>query len=115
MLDRVAIINQYRESQSGTRIYVLRDRELSQVVSHHLRLDFNLVELLSRVDTNNTANHLGHNNHVSQVRSDNIRLLVWLGLLLALAKLLDQAHRLALQATVEPTAGTSVNYITELV
>ena len=27
--------------------YVLRDREFSQVVSDHLRLDFDLVELLS--------------------------------------------------------------------
>jgi hypothetical protein len=95
--------------------YILRDGEFSQVVSNHLGLDFDLVELLSRVDTNDGANHLGDNDHVSQVRLDKIGLLVGLSLLLGLAKLLDQTHRLALETTVEPTAGTGVDNITELV
>jgi hypothetical protein len=46
---------------------------------------------------------------------DEIWLLIGLGLLLALAELLDQAHRLALETTVEPTTGTSVDDITELI
>ena len=84
-------------------------------MSNHLRLDFDLVELLARVDTNDAANHLGDDDHVSQMRLDEVGLLVGLGLLLGLAQLLDQAHGLALEAAVEPTAGTSVDDIAELV
>lgn len=94
---------------------LLRDREFGQVVTNHLRLDFDLVELLSGVDTDNAANHLWNNDHVSQVSLDQIGLLVWLSLLLGLTELLDETHRLALQTAVEPTTGTSVNDIAELV
>jgi hypothetical protein len=84
-------------------------------VSDHLRLDFNLVELLSGVDTDDTANHFRDDNHVTKVSLDQIWLLVGLGLLLSLAELLDETHRLALQTAVEPTAGTGVDNIAELV
>jgi hypothetical protein len=94
---------------------LLRDREFSQVVSDHLRLDFNLVELLSGVDTDDTANHFRNDNHVTKVSLDQIWLLVGLGLLLSLTELLDKTHRLALQTAVEPTAGTGVDNIAELV
>jgi hypothetical protein len=46
---------------------------------------------------------------------DEIRLLIRLGLLLRLAELLDQAHGLALEAAVEPTAGAGVDDIAQLV
>ena len=84
-------------------------------MSNHLRLNFDLVELLSGVDTNNAANHLWDNNHVSEVGLDEVWLLVGLGLLLRLTELLDQTHGLALKATVEATTGTGVNDIAELV
>lgn len=45
---------------------------------------------------------------------DQIGLLVWLGLLLRFAEFLDQPHGLTLEATVEPTSGTGVDYIAEL-
>jgi hypothetical protein len=45
---------------------------------------------------------------------DEVRLLVRLGLLLGLAELLDQAHGLALEAAVEPPAGTGVDDIAQL-
>lgn len=93
---------------------LLGDGEFSEVVAHHLGLDFDLVELLAGVDANDGANHLGDDNHVAQVGLDEIGLLVGLGLLLGLAQLLDQAHGAALQATVEPAAGTSVNDIAQL-
>ena len=83
-------------------------------MSHHLRLNFDLVELLARVDTNDTANHLRDHNHISQMSLDQIRLLIGLCLLLGLAQLLDQTHRLALETAVEPTAGTGMNDIAEL-
>ena len=84
-------------------------------MSNHLRLDFYLVELLTRVDTNDATNHLGDHNHVSQMRLDEIRLLILLRLLLGLAQLLDQTHGLALEAAVEPTTSTSVDDIAELI
>jgi hypothetical protein len=93
---------------------VLGDRELAQVVANHLRSDLNLVELLARVDTDNAANHLGDDDHVTQVSLDEVGLLVGLGLLLGLAQLLDQTHGLALQATVDPAAGTGVDDIAQL-
>jgi hypothetical protein len=46
---------------------------------------------------------------------DEIGLLVGFSLLFGLAELLDQTHGLALEATVEPTACTSVDDITELI
>jgi hypothetical protein len=93
---------------------ILCDRELAQVVADHLRLDFDLVELLARVNANNATNHLRHHNHVSQVSLDKIWLLVRLCLLLGFPQLLDETHGLALQAAVESTTGTRVNDITEL-
>jgi hypothetical protein len=84
-------------------------------VSNHLRLNFDLVELLSRVDTNNATNHLGDYNHVSEMCLDEVGLLIWLSLLLCLAQLLDQTHRLAFETTVEPTASAGVDNITELI
>jgi hypothetical protein len=84
-------------------------------VANHLGLDLNLVELLAGVDTDNAANHLGDDNHVTEVGLDNIGLLVGLGLGLGLAKLLDQAHRTALETTVDTTAGTGVDEFPELI
>ncbi len=84
-------------------------------MANHLGLDLNLVELLAGVDTNDAANHLGDDNHVTEVSLDDVGLLVGLGLLLGLAELLDEAHRAALQTTVDPAAGTGVDDIAELV
>ena len=84
-------------------------------MSDHLGLNLDLVEFLAGVDTNDGSDHLGHDNHVTEVCLDEVGLLVGLGLLLGLAELLDQAHGLALQATVDPAAGARVNDITELV
>jgi hypothetical protein len=84
-------------------------------MTNHLGLDFHLVELLARVDTNDTTNHLRNDNHISQMRLDEVGLLVGLGFLLGLAQLLDQTHGLALETAVEPTASTGVDDIAELV
>lgn len=84
-------------------------------MTNHLRLDFDLVEFLSRVDTNDGTDHLWDDDHISQVSLDNVWLLIWLGLLLCLTELLDQTHWLALETAVEPTAGTGVDNITELI
>lgn len=83
-------------------------------MADHLGLDLNLVELLTGVDTDNGADHLGDDDHVTEVRLDEVGLLVGLGLLLGLAELLDQTHGLALQTAVESAAGTGVDDIAEL-
>jgi hypothetical protein len=83
-------------------------------VTDHLGLDLDLVELLAGVDTNDAANHLGDNDHVTEVGLDEVGLLVGLGLLLGLAELLDETHGLALETAVEPSAGTGVDEVTEL-
>lgn len=103
------------EDSRLVRRNVLRDRELSQVVANHLGLDLNLVELLAGVDTNHAANHLGDDDHVSEVGLDEVGLLIGLGLLLSLAELLDQTHGLALETAVDSSAGTGVDDIAELV
>lgn len=92
----------------------VRDRELAQIKAHHLRLDLYLIELLPRVNSNNGANHLRHNDHVPQMGFDEVRLLVRLGFLFGFAEFLDQAHGFALKAAVEPAAGARVDYIAEL-
>ena len=118
MLDRLAVGSVRIQSKfihpSQETEYVLRDREFTEVVANHLGLDLNLVELLTGVDTNDGADHLGDNDHVTEVSLDEVGLLVRLGLLLGLAELLDQAHGLALQTAVKPPAGTSVHDIAEL-
>ena len=83
-------------------------------MADHFRLDFDLIELLAGVDANDRADHLGHDDHVAEVSLHEVRLLVRLRLLLRLAELLDQAHRLALKTAIEPTASTGVNDIAEL-
>lgn len=83
-------------------------------MTNHLGFDFNLVEFLAGVDTDDTANHFGNDNHITEVCLDKVGLLVGLSFLLGLAQLLDETHRLALQAPVETAAGTGVNDITEL-
>lgn len=84
-------------------------------MANHLRLDLHLVELLAGVDADNAANHLGDDNHVTEVCLDEVGLLVGLSLLLGLAELLDQAHGLALETAVDPAAGTGVDDIAELI
>jgi len=93
---------------------LVRDRELGEVVTNHLGLDLNLVELLAGVNANDGADHLGDDNHVTEVGLDELGLLVGLGLLLGLAELLDQAHGAALETTVDAPAGTGVDDIAEL-
>ena len=83
-------------------------------MSHHLRLDFDLVELLAAVNPNHAADHLGHDNHVPEVGFHQIGFLVGFGFLFGFAEFLDQAHGFALQAPVEAAAGAGVHDVAEL-
>lgn len=94
---------------------LVRDREFTQVVTDHLGFDFDLVELLSRVYTNHRPDHLWHDDHVSEMRLDQIWLLVGPSLLLRLSQLLNQTHRSSLETTVEPSSRTGVQYVEQFI
>jgi hypothetical protein len=71
-------------------------------VTDHVRLDFNLVEGLAIVDTENGSNHLGDDDHVTEMGAHGLRLLTSsLSGLLGLAELLDEAEALAVKSTLE--------------
>lgn len=78
-------------------------------MTNHLGTDVDGVEHLTVVDTDLGTAHLGNNKHVTKVGSDNSGLLVSGSLLLGLAELLDEAHRLALQAARKASASTGVD------
>ena len=122
-----------RGTDTGTTVLdgAVRDGELGEVVTDHLRLDLDRVEdlgtMMSReqqsryvesthlavVDANDTANHLRDDDHVAQVGLDDSRLLIGGRLLLRLAELLDKTHGAALQTALEPPARASVDELKE--
>ena len=64
---------------------------------------------LSVVDTDNATNHLGDDDHVTQVGLDDSGLLIGGSFLLGFAELLDETHGLALETALETTAGAGVD------
>ncbi|KAI3484861.1 hypothetical protein L1887_51915 [Cichorium endivia] len=88
--------------------------ELAEVVADHLGLDLGVDEEATGVDADDGADHLGHDDHVTQVRLDHGGLLVGLALGLGLAQTLDEAHGLALEAALELSAGTGVDDLHEV-
>lgn len=69
-------------------------------MSDHLGLDFDLVEFLSAVDGHNAADHLGDNDHVTEMGPDGRGLLIRGSSSLSSAELLDQ--------TTVPFSGLSI-------
>lgn len=100
-----------QSTYTGTTVLnrLVTARELGEVVARHLRLDLDRVEHLSVVDTDNRADHLWDDDHVTEVGLYDGGLLVRGGLLLGLAELLDQAEWAALETALEATAGTGVD------
>ena len=110
-------------SSTNTRTVVLhrlvRQRELTQIVTDHLSLDFNVVEVATVVHTNNRTNHLGNHDHVTQVSLHRVRTLVLRSLSLlyviilylnthSLAQSLDQRLGLSLQTAAESATRASL-------
>ena len=114
MLDRLTTRTISNTPHPHNKNNLLADTELGQIMPDHLRLNLHLIELLARVHAHHAANHLRHDDHVAEVRLHGFGLLIRLGLLLRFAQLLDQTHRLALEAAVEAAAGTSVDDVAEL-
>ena len=73
-------------TNTGTSVLdgLVGDGELSEVVTDHLGLNFDLVENLAVVNSNNAANHLGNNDHISKVSLDSGGLLAGNTLLLTI-------------------------------
>jgi len=69
---------------------------------------------LAIVDTNNTSDHFGHNDHVAQVCLDDGRFFIGRCLLLCFTEFLDKTHRAALETTLEATAGTGMDELIEI-
>ena len=63
----------------------------------------------THVNTNDGADHLGHDDHVPEMGLDHRGLLVGLCLALGLAELLDETHGAALETALEPPASTGVD------
>ena len=69
-------------------------------------LNFNRSKSFSVVDANHRPDHLRHDNHVSKMGLNNVRLLVHRGLLLGLAQLAEKRRVLAGKTARETTADT---------
>jgi len=63
----------------------------------------------THVNTTNGSNHLGDDDHVSQVSLDGSGLFVGSGLLLGLSELLDQSEGLPLETSLEPSPRSGVD------
>ena len=63
----------------------------------------------THVNTTDGSNHLGDDDHVSQVSLDGSGLFVGSGLLLGLSELLDQSKGLPLETSLEPSPRSGVD------
>lgn len=105
---------------------LVSDGEFTEVVASHLRLNLDggeglavlnfksdfvspCVRGFTHVDTNNGTDHLGNDNHVSEVGLDHSGLLVGASLSLSLSELLDETHGSSLKTSLEPPSGTGVD------
>ena len=93
---------------------LITDTKLPQIKPHHLGLDLHLIELFPAVNPNHGADHLGHDDHVAQVRLHEVGFLVGFGVLFGAAELFDEAHGFAFEAAVEAAAGAGVHDVAEL-
>jgi len=91
------------------------ESEFGEVVTDHFTLNFDVLEGVTVVDGNDGSDHLGHDDHITEVGADGRGLLTDLGELLGLAELLHEGHRLALKTAVEASAGTRVEELGELI
>ena len=86
---------------------LVRDGEFAEVAANHLRLDFNLVEGFPLINTNHGSNHLGHDDHIPEMRFYNLRFLQRRSFLLGLPQFLEEGDMLPLETSSIATAGTT--------
>lgn len=63
---------------------LVTEGEFAQVAADHIELDFDVVESLAVVDSDEVSNHIGHDNCISEVGFDWDRLLTGNSVLLGL-------------------------------
>ncbi len=90
------------------------DGEFTKVVTDHFGLDFDLVENLSVVDTDDRSNHFRDNDHITKVSLDNLRLLILTTVELSLTQALNQSERLTLKTTIKAATSATVDKVDEL-
>lgn len=100
----------HQGSGSSVLDRLVGDGELAQVETDKVGLDLNIDELLSVVNTNDGADHLGEDDSVTQVGSDSNGLLAIRALLLGLGELLDEGHRASLDASGELSSLSGVEH-----
>merc|ERR1719329_1398975 len=91
------------------------ERELSKIVTKHIRLDLNRDVLFATVNSDNTSDHLRNNDHVSQVGFDSFGLLSIGGLTLGLSELLQQLDWCTLHSAAELSASTGTKQFHQVV
>ena len=89
------------------------DREFPEIVADHLGLNLDAIEDLAVVNTDDGADHFGHNDHVAQVRLHGLGLVHGPAVLLGLAKACDEALGLGFQTAVDASPGASVDELSE--
>lgn len=94
---------------------LVRDGKFSEVHTDHLGLHLDTAEHLAVVNTNDGTDHLGDDDHVTEVGLDAAGLLAGGSVLLGLTEALDEGHRLALEATGHATAGAAADEVHELI
>ena len=95
--------------------WLVRNGKLGEVHSNHLGLHLNTAEHLSVVNADDGADHLGYDDHVTEVGLDAAGLLARGGFLLGLPEALDEGHGLTLEATGHAAALTAAHEVHELI
>ena len=93
---------------------LVRDREFAEVMADHLGLDLDAVEYLAVVDAHDAADHLGHDDHVSQVRLHGLGLVHGPAGLFRPAQSGYEALGLCLEPAVDAAARARVDELGEL-
>lgn len=97
------------------RYWPVGDGKLSQVVTHHLRLNFHLVEDLPVVYSDYAADHFRQNNLVPQMRFYRSRLLASRSFLFGLSQLFYEQLMAGRQPTLEAPAWARWKQVHQLV
>ncbi|EPY39590.1 small subunit ribosomal protein S15e [Angomonas deanei] len=83
--------------------------ELTEVAADHLTLDLNVTEEVTVVDADDGTDHLGGDDHITEVGADGLGLLTNLDVLLGLAEALQENRGAAVGVAVHVAAGTGVH------
>ena len=92
----------------------ISDTEFTQIMTNHFRFDFDLVEGLSVVDTDNTSNHLWYNQHITQMSLYNRWFLTKRNILLGFTQFSNQSHRFTLQPSVNASTSAGMQQSNQL-